>query len=85
MTFIQYRLEAELAANAGRVLTYEHLPQQVWGAAGDGDVRPIRTAPSKIRRRLDDDPDTPTYIFTEPRVGYRMAREETEFRATQNP
>ena len=74
LTYIQYRLVAELAAHAGRVLTYEHLLQQVWGAAGDGDVRPIRTALSKIRRRLGDDPDHPTYIFTEPRVGYRMAR-----------
>ena len=74
LTPIEYRLVAELAANAGRVLTYEHLLQQVWGAAGNGDVRPIRTALSKIRRRLGDDPDHPTYIFTEPRVGYRMAR-----------
>ena len=73
LTYIQYRLVAELAAHVGRVLTYEHLLQQVWGAAGDGDVRPIRTALSKIRRRLGDDPDNPTYIFTEPRVGYRMA------------
>ncbi len=72
MTAVEYRLLAELAANAGRVLTYEHLLQQVWGAAGDGDLRPIRTALSKIRRRLGDDPDNPAYIFTEPRVGYRM-------------
>ena len=77
LTAIEYRLLAELAANAGRVLTYEHLLEQVWGASGDGDVRPIRTALSKIRRSLGDDPDNPTYIFTEPRVGYRMPRGET--------
>ncbi len=35
-------------------------------------MRPIRTALSKIRLRLGDDPDKPTYICTEPRVGYRM-------------
>ena len=57
LTYIQYRLVAELAAHAGWVLTYEHLLQQVWGAPGDGDVRPIRTALSKIRRPLGDDPD----------------------------
>ena len=43
-------------------------------AGGDGDLRPMRTALSKIRRRLGDDPDNPNYIFTEPRVGYRIAR-----------
>ncbi len=84
LTAIEYRLLAELAANAGRVLTYEHLLQQVWGVGGGADVRPMRTALSKVRRRLGDDPDNPTYIFTEPRVGYRMLagemeeREETE-------
>ena len=34
----------------------------------------MRTALSKVRRRLGDDPDNPTYFFTEPRVGYWMAR-----------
>ena len=77
LTAVEYRLLAELAANAGRVLTYEHLLQRVWGAEGGGDVRPIRSALSKIRRRLGDDPDNPTYFFTEPRVGYRMAKGET--------
>ena len=33
---IEYRLLAELSANAGRVLTYEHLLQRVWGDVGDG-------------------------------------------------
>ncbi len=75
LTFIEYRLLAELAANAGRVLTYEHLLQQVWGREPNKDVRPMRsmrTAISSIRRKLGDDADHPTYIFTEPRVGYWM-------------
>ena len=28
---IEYRMLAELSANAGRVLTYEHLLRRVWG------------------------------------------------------
>ncbi len=74
---MEYRLLAELSANAGRVLTYEHLLLQVWGEKGDGDVRPMRTIVSKLRRKLDDDADNPTYIFTEPRIGYRMPKGET--------
>ena len=74
LTAIQYRMLVELSANAGRVLTYEHLLRRVWGSEGDGDVRLIRTPISAIRRKLGDDADNPTYVFTELRVGYRMPR-----------
>ena len=74
---MEYRLLAELSANAGRVLTYEHLLERVWGEKSSGDVRPMRTIVSKLRRKLSDDADSPTYIFTEPRVGYRMPKGET--------
>ena len=29
---------------------------------------------NKLRRKLGEDADNPTYIFTEPRIGYRMER-----------
>ena len=74
---MEYRLLAELSANAGRLLTYEQLLERVWGEKSSGDVRPMRTIVSKLRRKLGDDADNPTYIFTEPRVGYRMGRGET--------
>ena len=74
LTAIEYRTLAQLSANAGRVLTYGHLLQQVWGLEPEGDVRPMRTVISSLRRKLGDDADHPAYIFTEPRVGYRMAR-----------
>ena len=75
---MEYRLLAELSANAGRLLTYEHLLERVWGERSSGDVRPMRTIVSKLRRKLGDDADNPTYIFTEPRVGYRMPKGETQ-------
>jgi DNA-binding response OmpR family regulator len=37
----------------------------------------VRTFVKNLRRKLGDDADNPTYIFTEPRVGYRMPRWET--------
>ena len=73
---MEYRLLAELSANAGRLLTYEHLLERVWGEKSSGDVRPMRTIVSKLRRKLGDDADSPTYIFTESRVGYRMPKGE---------
>ena len=74
LTAIQYRLLAELSANAGRVVTYEHLLRQVWDTDGDADVRPMRTAISAIRAKLGDDAADPTYIFTKLRVGYSMPK-----------
>ena len=74
LTAIEYRTLAELSANAGRVLTYEHLLRRVWGLDADADVRPMRTAISSIRRKLGDDAENPSYVFTELRVGYRMAK-----------
>ena len=66
---MEYRMLFELSANAGRVLTYEHLLRRVWGERGDSDVRPMRTIVSKLRRKLEDDAENPTYIFTEPPIG----------------
>ncbi len=76
LTSIEYRMLAELSANAGRTLTYEHLLQRVWRLEGPGDLRPMRTVVSSLRRKLGDEADNPTYISTEPRIGYRMARGE---------
>ena len=71
---IEYRMLAVLSTNAGRTLPYEQLLQRVWRSEGLGDLRPMRTVVSSLRRKLGDDADNPTYIFTEPRIGYRMAR-----------
>ena len=68
----EYQLLAELSANAGRVLTYKQLLNRIWDSDGSDDLRPMRTAISSIRRKLGDDADDPTYIFTEYRVGYKM-------------
>ncbi len=74
LTAIEYRTLAELSASGGRVLTYEILLRRVWGADKDADVRPMRTVISSLRRKLKDDSNNPTYIFTEPRIGYRMPK-----------
>jgi len=76
LTPIEHRTLVELSANAGRVVTHEQLLRRVWGLQAGDDVRPMRTAINSIRRKLRDDAASPTYIFTEARVGYRMAKPE---------
>ena len=60
----------------GGQLSYQHLQERVWGELDQEDLRPVRTMVGKLRRKLGDDSEYPTYIFTEPRVGYRMPRGE---------
>ena len=74
---MEYRMLAELSANAGRVLTHQRLLERVWGERGNADMRPMRTLINKLRRKLGDVGANPTYIFTERRVGYRMPKGET--------
>ena len=74
LTTTEYELLFELSVNAGWVLTHDQLLQRVWGLTNTGDVRVIRSLVRRLRRKLDDDARSPTYIFAEPRVGYRMPK-----------
>ena len=85
LTPTEYRILSELSADAGRVVTYERLLVRVWGEKNDGDVRPMRTIVVKLRRKLGDDAEAPTYIFTEPRVGYRMPKGATQGAGPADP
>ena len=59
---------------AGRVLTHERPLRLVWGPLHSGDSRVVRTCVKELRHKLGDDAARPTYIFTEPGVGYRMKK-----------
>ena len=71
LTVTEYELLRVLSVNAGRVMTYESLLSQIWPERGD--TEPARTYVKKLRRKLGDVPASPTYIFNERGVGYRMA------------
>ena len=76
LTDIEYRMLAELSANAGRIMTHEQLLRRVWGqdtARGSG---PVRAIVKRLRRKLGDDAADPTYIFNKRRVGYWMEKGE---------
>ena len=74
LTATEYKLLFELSVNAGRVLTQDQLLRRIWGPDYSGDSRLLRSFVKKLRHKLKDDADSPRYIFTQPRVGYRMAK-----------
>ena len=69
----EYKLIYELSTNAGRVMTHDQILQRVWGSGYSGSVQLLRATMRNLRHKLGDDANNPQYIFTEPRVGYRMA------------
>ena len=74
LTRTEYELLRVLTLNAGRVITYESLLRQVWVHPDTADVQQVRNFVKKLRRKLGDDADKPSYLFNERGVGYRMAK-----------
>ncbi|MCD8082444.1 MAG: response regulator transcription factor [Clostridiales bacterium] len=72
LTQIEYRLVSLLARNAGKVLTYDFILKEIWGPYADTDNQILRVNMANIRRKLEENPAEPHYIFTEIGVGYRM-------------
>ena len=77
LTDLEYRFLHELSINAGRVLTHDRLLSRVWGSGHPGHSGPVRTVVKNLRSKLGDEAVNPSYIFNEPRVGYRMEKGET--------
>ena len=78
LTNTEYAVLYQLAVHAPNVLTHSLLLQRVWGPERVGEGWLLRDVVKKLRRKLGDSAQNPRYIFTEPRVGYRMAGADAE-------
>ncbi|MGI6173922.1 MAG: response regulator [Christensenellales bacterium] len=74
----EFRIVALLGKHAGQVITYRYMLKELWGPSASGDNKILRVHMASIRRKLEPDPNAPTYIFTETGVGYRMAEDEED-------
>lgn len=73
LTQSEFRIVALLAQNAGVVITYGEIMNRLWGPNSVGGNQILRVNMVNIRRKIEQDPSHPKYIFTENGVGYRMA------------
>ncbi len=69
----EYRIVALLGKYAGKVLTYDFIIKELWGPKAKSDNQILRVNMANIRRKIEENPADPRYIFTEMGVGYRMA------------
>ena len=68
-----FRLLALLASRAGQVVTREEIQQQLWGEETYVDFEQgMNHCVKQIRNVLNDNADTPLYVETLPRRGYRF-------------
>ena len=72
LTQNEYKLVALLGLHAGKVLTYDFLIRELWGPGARSDNQILRVNMANIRRKIEQNPAQPAYIFTEIGVGYRM-------------
>lgn len=72
LTPTEYDLLKLLVTHAGKVVTQRQLLQQVWGVDYQQNAHLLRVNISNLRRKLESNPSRPTYILTEPGIGYRL-------------
>ena len=72
LTQNEFKLVALLAKYAGKVMTYDFLIREIWGPNMENNNRILRVNMANIRRKVEENPAQPRYIFTEIGVGYRM-------------
>jgi len=72
LTPTEYDLLRNLVTHSGMVLTHQQLIQAVWEDNTDADSHLLRVNISNLRKKIEQDPLRPSYILTEPGVGYRL-------------
>ena len=76
LTRMEYNIVSILAKNSGKVITYDSLINALWGPYAGDNNRILRVNMANIRRKIEENPGEPEYIFTELGVGYRMREDE---------
>ncbi|MFZ1489468.1 MAG: response regulator transcription factor [Ilumatobacteraceae bacterium] len=72
LTPTQWHIVEVLVRNAGRLVTYEQLLQEVWGPTYGKETNYLRVFMTQIRQKLEPDHANPRYFVTEPGIGFRF-------------
>ncbi|MEE1305078.1 MAG: response regulator transcription factor [Agathobacter sp.] len=76
LTPIEYKLLCLLAQNTGKVLTHKYITQKIWGSAWDSNIASLRVFMATLRKKLENENDSVSYIQTHVGIGYRMLKVE---------
>jgi DNA-binding response OmpR family regulator len=68
----EYRLLGYFVSRTGQVVTREELLSAVWGYDKSSMSRTVDTHVAKLRKKVEDSPESPRYILTVHGAGYRF-------------
>jgi two-component system, OmpR family, KDP operon response regulator KdpE len=69
----EFELLSFLAKHPGRVVTHKQILTAVWGPAHTEDTQYLRVYIGQLRQKVEERPDDPKIVLTEPGIGYRIA------------
>ncbi|MPM30405.1 Transcriptional regulatory protein KdpE [bioreactor metagenome] len=72
LTATEYSLLSLLARNDNKVLTHQFILKEIWGPSYIEQSQYLRVFIGQIRKKIEDDPNHPLIILTEPSIGYRF-------------
>jgi two-component system KDP operon response regulator KdpE len=75
LTPTEYELLRAFIQNPGKLLTDRMLLQQVWGPDYGQETHYLHVYMSRLRGKIEGDPERPRHLVTEPGVGYRLVPE----------
>lgn len=72
LTATEFKLLSYLAAHPDRVLTHQAILTHVWGFEELDHVEYLRVYIGQLRKKLENNPEEPKILLTEPGIGYRF-------------
>jgi two-component system, OmpR family, KDP operon response regulator KdpE len=72
LTLTEYNLLCLFVRNAGKVLTHSFLLKEVWGSNSVEHSQYLRVYVGHLRQKIEEEPNKPQIIITEPGIGYRF-------------
>jgi two-component system KDP operon response regulator KdpE len=69
----EFELLSFLAKHPGRVVTHKQILTAVWGPAHTENTQYLRVYIGQLRQKVEEHPDDPKIVLTEPGIGYRIA------------
>ncbi|MBX3721003.1 MAG: response regulator transcription factor [Turneriella sp.] len=71
-TRIEYNLLKLLVTHAGKVVTQSQIMREVWEPGMENETNILRVYICNLRKKIEENPEKPELIITEPAVGYRL-------------
>ena len=72
LTPTEYGMLRLFVQHAGRILTHRQILREVWGPNAEEETNYLRVYVTGLRKKIEENPQMPELIVTEPGVGYRL-------------